>query len=168
MKKAILFDWHGVLVFNKMGMESISNEIYHKVISNSATDSEIIQLINSYEKYNPLWSALPKLKAHFKMCVVNNGPSITFPYWDKYFGYSKYMEFINSEIVGVSKPKPEIYKIACDTLSVKTDEVIYMDDSCGFPKETLDLKMDFIHWDTLENGYYKFSEYLKTNLDINI
>jgi hypothetical protein len=37
VKKAILFDWHGVLVFNKKGMESVMNEIYHKVINNCAT-----------------------------------------------------------------------------------------------------------------------------------
>jgi FMN phosphatase YigB (HAD superfamily) len=160
--KAILFDWHGVLVFNKRGMESITNEIYEKVISNSATESEIIHLVNSFEKYAPLWDLLPELQKHFKMCVINNGPSITFPYWDKYFGYSKYMEFINSEMVGVAKPHSEIYKIACEKLSVETDEVIFMDDNFGFPEETINLNMQFIHWDTLHNGFHKFCEYLKS------
>ncbi len=168
MKKAILFDWHGVLVFNKKGMEPIMNEIYHKVINNCATEREVIQLVNSFEKYDPLWNLLPKLQEHFKMCVVNNGPSKTFSYWDKYFNYSKYMEFINSEMVGVAKPYPEIFKIACEKLSVQTDEVIYMDDNCGFPEETINLNMEFIHWDTLDNGYHKFCEYIKSNLGLKL
>ena len=30
----------------------------------------------------------------------------------------------------MEKPQSEIYKIACKRLGVKTDEVIYMEDSC--------------------------------------
>ncbi|MBK5239669.1 MAG: hypothetical protein JJD95_00435 [Clostridium sp.] len=78
-------------------MESITNQIYEKVISNSATESEIIHLVNS-----------------------------------------------------------------CEKLSVETDEVIFMDDNFGFPEETINLNMQFIHCDTLDNGYHKFYEYLKS------
>ncbi len=37
-----------------------------------------------------------------------------------------------------------------------------MDDIFGFPEETINLNMQFIHWDALDNGFHKFCEYLKS------
>lgn len=95
------------------------------------------------------------------MCVVNNGPKETMEFWDEYFGYSKYMKFINSDIIGIEKPAAEIYKIACDEIGVNSSEVIYMDDHCGFPEETLKLDMKFIQWVSHDKGFNEFKEYLK-------
>lgn len=78
------------------------------------------------------------------------------------------MNFVNSEIEGVEKPQPDIYKIACKRLGVKTDEVIYMDDACGFPEETEKLNMKFIHWDSTDNGFDKFKQYLIDYTEISI
>ncbi|MBX4262164.1 HAD-IA family hydrolase (plasmid) [Clostridium estertheticum] len=160
MIKGILFDWHGVLVESNNIDKKRTKIIYNKLLNNTATKDEIIEIVSSYKKYEPLWELLPTLKKHFKMCVVNNGPKITYNYWDEYYGYSEFMDFVNSEIEGVEKPQPEIYKIACRRLGINTDEVIYMDDSCGFPEETDKLNMKFIHWDSTENGFNKFKQYL--------
>lgn len=78
------------------------------------------------------------------------------------------MKFINSEQVGISKPNPQIYKIACNLIDVRPEEVIYMDDNCGFPKETEELNMEFIHWDTFDSGIKKFRYYLETKLGLTI
>ncbi|MBZ9687435.1 HAD hydrolase-like protein [Clostridium estertheticum] len=168
MIKAILFDWNGVLVEPKEEMRTRANCIYDKILKNTASEGEIIEIVKCFKKYEPLWESLPILRKHFKMCVVNNGPKETFKYWDKYYGYSEYMDFVNSEIEGAAKPFPKIFEIACKRLRVNTDEVIYMDDNYGFPEETKKLNMDFIHWDSTENGFKKFKEYLKKHLDIDV
>ncbi|WP_228731212.1 HAD-IA family hydrolase [Clostridium zeae] len=163
-----MFDWHGVLVESDEGKSERTKLIYSKLMENTATEDEIIEIVKSYKKYEPLWELLPTLKQYFKMCVVNNGPKATYDYWDKYYGYSEFMGFVNSEIEGVEKPEPEIYKIACEKVGVNTDEVIYMDDSCGFPEETEQLNMNFIHWDSTENGLKKFKEFLEKYADIKL
>lgn len=155
-----MFDWHGVLVVDDDADKEKMKFIYNKLLDNTATKEEIIEIVTSYKKYEPLWEALPDLKEHFKLCVVNNGPKVTFEYWDKYFGYSEFMTFVNSEVEGVAKPQPEIYKIACERLGVNPDEVIYMDDNCGFPEETEQLNMKFIYWNTTDEGFKKFKDYL--------
>jgi HAD superfamily hydrolase (TIGR01509 family) len=168
MIKGILFDWHGVLVENSSSNDERIKIIYNKLFQNTATEDEIIEIVTSYKKYEPLWEVLPILKKHFKMCVVNNGPKATFEYWDQYYGYSKFMDFINSEIEGVEKPQPEIYKIACKKIGVEPSEVIYMDDSFGFPEETEKLNMKFIHWNTTKDGFIKFKRYLKEHTEVLI
>jgi HAD superfamily hydrolase (TIGR01549 family) len=167
--KGILFDWHGVLVENNCEDKTEKIKIiYSKLLKNTATNDEIIEIVKSYKKYEPLWELLPTLKKHFKMCVVNNGPKATFKYWDEYYGYTEFMDFVNSEIEGVEKPQPEIYKIACKRLGVKTDEVIYMDDNCGFPEETEKLNMKFIHWNSTANGFEKFKRYLSEHTEVDL
>lgn len=168
MIKGILFDWHGVLVENNCEDKERMKTIYNKLLKNTATKDEIIEIVTSYKKYEPLWDLLPTLNKHFKMCVVNNGPKITFDYWDEYYGYSQFMDFVNSEIEGVEKPQPDIYKIACKRLGVKTGEVIYMDDNYGFPEETEKLNMKFIHWDSTENGFEKFKQYLLEHTEVHL
>ena len=166
--KGILFDWHGVLVESNGRDKERIDFIYNKLKNNTATKEEVIKIVTSYKKYEPLWEILPILKKHLKMCVVNNGPKVTYDYWDKYYGYYDFMIFVNSEIEGVEKPQPEIYKIACERLGIRTDEVIYMDDCCGFPKETEDLNMKFIHWETTDNGFRKFKDYLSSHTEIKL
>ena len=168
MIKGILFDWQGVLVEDKYFNNARMSELYGKLLNNTATEDEIIESVTSFKKFKPLWEVLPLLKKHFKMCVVNNGPKVTFEYWDKYYGYSEYMEFVNSEMIGVKKPYPDIYLIACEKLGVKTNEVIYMDDNCGFPEETEKLGMKFIHWKTTDDGFEAFKKYLKENTEVEI
>ncbi|WP_160672458.1 HAD family hydrolase [Clostridium sp. C8-1-8] len=168
MIKGILFDWHGVLVEKDKSGNERMGYIYNRLLQNRATKEEIIELVTSYKKYEPLWAVLPILKEHFKMCVVNNGPKATFHYWDQYYGYSEFMDFVNSEIEGAEKPQPEIYKIACKRLGVQPNEVIYMDDSCGFPQETEALNMKFIHWNTTKDGFREFKKYLNENTKVRI
>lgn len=168
MIKGILFDWHGVLVENNSSNDERIKFIYNKLLQNTATEDEIIEIVTSYKKYEPLWEVLPILKKYFKMCVVNNGPKATFEYWDQYYGYSEFMNFVNSEIEGVEKPQPEIYKIACKKIGVETSEVIYMDDSFGFPEETEKLNMKFIHWNTTKDGFIKFKRYLQEHTEVQI
>ena len=77
MIKGILFDWHGVLVENDGCDEGRRKELYSKLLQNTATESEIIESVKSFKKYDKLWSILPILKENFKMCVVNNVPKAT-------------------------------------------------------------------------------------------
>ncbi len=161
MKKALLLDWIGVLVKEKEGNKNRRNELYTRLLKKETSKEEVEELVESFEKYNKLWSIIPDLSKHYRICVVNNGPKETMEFWDKHFNYSKYMKFVNSEVIGIEKPDPEIYQIACKEINVNTHEVIYMDDHSGFPKETIDLGMKFIHWTSFEKGFKEFLDYIK-------
>ena len=45
---------------------------------------------------------------------------------------------------------------------------LYMDDNYGFPDETEKLSMKFIHWNTLDDGFEAFKQYLNEHTDIKI
>ena len=68
MIKGILFDWHGVLVEDNGADKERMKNIYSKLLNNTATSDEIIEIVTSYKKYEPLWDLLPTLKKHFKVC----------------------------------------------------------------------------------------------------
>jgi mannitol/fructose-specific phosphotransferase system IIA component (Ntr-type) len=54
--KGILFDWHGVLVENNCEDKTEKIKIiYSKLLKNTATNDEIIEIVKSYKKYEPLW-----------------------------------------------------------------------------------------------------------------
>ncbi len=144
-KKGILFDWVGVLVLPSSPIDE---------------DTSARSIAASFEKFEPLWELLPSLGDYFKMCVVNNGPAATIPHFEELFGFSRFLEFVNSEIEGVEKPNPEIYQRACERLNLPPDQCLYMDDNSGLPKETMDLGMEFIWWQTPEQGLADFKGWL--------
>ena len=118
MIKGILFDWVGVLVKEKPNLKERREELYSKLIRKEASCKDVEELVMSFEKYSPLWSSLDELSETYKMCVVNNGPKETMEFWDKHFGYSKYMKFINSGEFGIEKPDVRIYDFACKEIDV--------------------------------------------------
>lgn len=168
MIKGILFDWVGVLVKEKNSNYDGRNENNFIISSSIATEKEIIELVNSYEKYEPLWEILPQLNKYYKLCVVNNGPKCTIDYWEKYFRFSKHFKFFNSEELGMSKPNPYIYMHACDYLGIKTSEALYMDDNKGFPLDTIKLGMKFIYWESHDLGFKEFKEFIKKDSGLKL
>jgi len=147
-RKGILFDWVGVLVLPGTRIDE---------------GGDPQSLAASFEAFEPLWTILPSLADHFKMCVVNNGPASTIPHFEERFGFSRFLDFVNSELEGTEKPHPQIYQRACARLNLSPDQCLYMDDNTGFPQETIDLGMEFIWWQTPEKGFEDFKQWLIRN-----
>jgi FMN phosphatase YigB (HAD superfamily) len=139
-KKGILFDWVGVLV----------------VPDGIPASDHPAAIAAAFRRYDPLWRLLPELSLRFRMCIVNNGPRATIPFFEQRFGYSRYMDFVNSEEVGLTKPDPRIYQLACRRIGVSPNEVFYLDDCDDLPPQTVALDMDFIHWPTPDDGFREF------------
>ena len=76
-------------------------------------------------------SFLRELKSDFKLgCITNNVKSSSEENTDNETkeAMSIFDHVIESSIVGIRKPNPEIYMMSCDALNVSPDQCIYLDD----------------------------------------
>ena len=76
-------------------------------------------------------SFLRELKSDFKLgCITNNVKSSSEENNDNETkeAMSLFDHVIESSIVGIRKPNPEIYMMSCDALKVSPDQCIYLDD----------------------------------------
>ena len=74
---------------------------------------------------------LRELKSDFKLgCITNNVKSSSEENNDNETkeAMSLFDHVIESSIVGIRKPNPEIYMMSCDALKVSPDQCIYLDD----------------------------------------
>ena len=76
-------------------------------------------------------SFLRELKSNFKLgCITNNVKPASEENTDNETkeAMSIFDHVIESSIVGIRKPNPEIYMMSCDALNVSPDQCIYLDD----------------------------------------
>lgn len=184
MIKAILFDLVGVLVFKKEGyIASSRSEIDAQNIENLFNHTDDIKLLNDiknklhlnaeeinnalpyisdkFEKFDKLWEILPEIKKQYKLAVINNGNSIAIEYWKEKFNFSIFDLYINSGVIGIKKPDPEIYLLTCEKLKVKPEECLFMDDALENIEAAKKLGMKTIWWNKNENKEKLLSEFKK-------
>ena len=91
---------------------------------------DIIKLLKGSIKENMV-SFLRELKSDFKLgCITNNVKPSSEENTDNETkeAMSIFDHVIESSIVGIRKPNPEIYMMSCDALNVSPDQCIYLDD----------------------------------------
>ena len=91
---------------------------------------DIIKLLKGSIRENMV-SFLRELKSDFKLgCITNNVKSSSQENTDSETEevMSIFDHVIESSIVGIRKPNPEIYMMSCDALNVSPDQCIYLDD----------------------------------------
>ena len=91
---------------------------------------DIIKLLKGSIRENMV-SFLRELKSDFKLgCITNNVKSSSEKNTDNETEevMSIFDHVIESSIVGIRKPNPEIYMMSCDALNVSPDQCIYLDD----------------------------------------
>ena len=91
---------------------------------------DIIKLLKGSIRENMV-SFLRELKADFKLgCITNNVKPSSEENTDNETkeAMSIFDHVIESSIVGIRKPNPEIYMMSCDALKVSPDQCIYLDD----------------------------------------
>ena len=91
---------------------------------------DIIKLLKGSIRKNMV-SFLRELKSDFKLgCITNNVKSSSEENNDNETkeAMSLFDHVIESSIVGIRKPNPEIYMMSCDALKVIPDQCIYLDD----------------------------------------
>ncbi len=91
---------------------------------------DIIKLLKGSIRENMV-SFLRELKSDFKLgCITNNVKSSSQENTDNETEevMSIFDHVIESSIVGIRKPNPEIYMMSCDALNVSPDLCIYLDD----------------------------------------
>jgi len=151
MIKAIIFDMVGPLlqkdpnyqknelveeVESLASMYKDTNQLENELKINARTkefsEEEIAKrAVKKYIKIYQIWNELlPALKKQgFKLAVVNNGTSLTIPFFKKENKFEEFFSiFINSSEEGIEKPNPEIYILACKKLGVEPEECIFIDD----------------------------------------
>ena len=91
---------------------------------------DIIKLLKGSIRENMV-SFLKELKSNFKLgCITNNVKPSSEENTDNETkeAMSIFDHVIESSIVGIRKPNPEIYMMSCDALNVSPDQCIYLDD----------------------------------------
>ena len=91
---------------------------------------DIIKLLKGSIRGNMV-SFLRELKSDFKLgCITNNVKPSSKENIDNETEevMSIFDQVIESSIVGIRKPNPEIYMMSCDALNVSPDQCIYLDD----------------------------------------
>tara|TARA_B100000676_G_C18000027_1_gene800302 strand:+ start:537 stop:1151 length:615 start_codon:yes stop_codon:yes gene_type:complete len=91
---------------------------------------DIIKLLKGSIRENMV-SFLRELKSNFKLgCITNNVKSSSEENTDNETeeAMSIFDHVIESSIVGIRKPNPEIYMMSCDALNVSPNQCIYLDD----------------------------------------
>ena len=91
---------------------------------------DIIKLLKGSIRENMV-SFLRELESNFKLgCITNNVKPSSEENTDNETkeAMSIFDHVIESSIVGIRKPNPEIYMMSCDALNVSPDQCIYLDD----------------------------------------
>ena len=91
---------------------------------------DIIKLLKGSIRENMV-SFLRELKSDFKLgCITNNVKPSSEDNTDNETkeAMSIFDHVIESSIVGIRKPNPEIYMMSCDALNVSPNQCIYLDD----------------------------------------
>ena len=190
MINTILFDFVGVLLFQKTGYitdaltDAIDQEI-GAVTSDSVFKEWIMRensftpvkfhdllqaVVNKYEAYEPLWGLLPELRKRYKLGIINNGSYLTYPLFEKKYHLSTLFDiFVSSAIEGVCKPDRLIYLRTCEKIGSSPQNCLFMDDRQENVVAAQKVGMQGIHWMDRERGFRAFNECLRSlgsrNLD---
>lgn len=182
--KAIIFDFMGVLAFKKENYQpdeivdgvdavvgNLTNDFEFKNEAQkkfNLTDEEfekiLIKIVDKYEPNFDLWKLLPEIKDKFKLraLIMNNGTTLTLPYFNKKFDFGYFKEFICSAEVGIKKPDPEIFKLCAKKLEMDIDECLFMDDQLANVESAKKLGMKTIWWENRETGIKELKKILKS------
>lgn len=177
--KAILFDFHGVLVFRKKDYrpDSVADGI-DSMIGDCANDAEfkaramgkyglnekefqsvLDRIVDKYEKFAELWELLPQLRKKYKLAIINNGTFLTVPKFDAKFSICGSFDlFVSSAAEGVRKPDAKIFLPTAQKLGVVPEECLFMDDMKINIKGAAAVGMETIWWENKETGFEKFLE----------
>lgn len=147
--KAILFDLGSVLFVKRRNIEPdemvdqidcmIGSCVDDKELKMSVKarykldDKELEEILQKVAlKYEPnirIWPAIATLSKMYKLGIINNGFSLTLPYFTEQAPIDKYFEFfLCSGRLGIKKPDPEIYKLALKQIGYSAEECIFIDD----------------------------------------
>lgn len=180
--KAILFDFHGVLLFRKDGYRPdyvvdeidqaigrVTDDLCFKAemmakykLGEKEFDAILEKIVEKYDKFLAMWVLLPELRKKYKLAIINNGTFLTVPKFDeKHLIYKNFDLFISSAREGVKKPAAKIFQLAAQKLGVAPEECLFMDDTKINVEGAEAVGMKTIWWESKEIGFGEFMRFLK-------
>ncbi|KAI8814102.1 epoxide hydrolase [Cladochytrium replicatum] len=120
----------------KGGAWAISREEVERKVKGKKIDGKVLfgDMMRKASEIEPImWSAVRRLResGRYKVGALTNN----FNYGDDpelsrtpEFLIAHFDEFVESRLVGLRKPDPRIYLLACERLGVKPEQVIFLDD----------------------------------------
>jgi HAD superfamily hydrolase (TIGR01549 family) len=179
--KVIIFDFIGVLGFKRQdyiannivdGVDALAGGVtndfdFKKEVQEkfNLTDGEFESVLEKIaDKYEPnldLWKLLPEIKNKFKsVVIINNGTTLTLPYFNKKFNFQEFDDFICSAAVGISKPDSEIFRLCISKLGVEFENCLFMDDNLENVDAAEKLGMEVIFWKDRGQGMRDFLKFM--------
>jgi epoxide hydrolase-like predicted phosphatase len=111
-------------------------------------DRILEELVDKYEPFEPLWELVSRLRAAYKVAVINNGTGLTKPLFHRKLRiFDLFHPFLISAVEGVRKPDPRIYLRACERLDVGPEACLFLDDKIENVDGARRVGMEAIHWD---------------------
>lgn len=180
--KAILFDFMGVLLFQKDNYQPNKmideiDQIISKVTNDSVFKKETLEhyklnekefdkildkIIDKYKKFQSLWKLLPELRKKYKLAIINNGTALTLQKLNKRHSVNENFDlFISSATEGVRKPNSEIFLLTAHRLCVEPEECLFMDNLKQNTDGARKIGMKAIWWKNKELGFNSFLEFLE-------
>jgi HAD superfamily hydrolase (TIGR01509 family) len=180
--RAILFDMMGVLLRRRADYvpdplvdavddligsvtqdERFRAEVRERFHLTEAQFGEVLSRVPpKYEAFAPLWELLPGLRKRYKLGILNNGTSLTYPWFDARFGIGRNFNlYLASGQAGVAKPEAGIFQEACRRLDVKPAECLFMDDLEKNVAGARRLGMQALLWLDQAAGLEAFQEWLE-------
>lgn len=181
MTKAILFDFIGVLLFKKGNYKperlvdeidstigkTINDEKFKRLVikkyglNDEEFETTLKKIVSKYEKYQPIWEILPSIKDKYKLGIINNGTTLTLPFFRSRYEIDKYFDvFVCSAEEGIAKPNKKIYLITSKKLNIEPSECLFMDDSYKNIEGAKSIGMKTILWENKEKGLDRFEKFL--------
>ena len=89
------------------------------------------EFVNRFDKNDTLWPLLEKLRNKYRICLLTNmyPNMLNEIYKRKIMPSINWDTIIDSSIEGFSKPSTQIYKIAQQKANVKSNQIIFIDNS---------------------------------------
>jgi HAD superfamily hydrolase (TIGR01509 family) len=180
--RAILFDLVGVLLFCRAdhvpnptvdAIDSIIGQVRDDqrfreeaitTYSLSGTEFEhvLVNIVEKYAPFQPLWELLPELRDHYKLGIINNGTYLTYPLFNFRLGIEDLFDlFLSSGREGICKPDMRIFELACQRLGIPPEQCLFMDDSEANIESARQIGMQAILWQEAFLGFRLFQDWLK-------
>lgn len=179
MIKAVIFDFFGVLTAdytrgliratNDQKVKDAISEVTHTydlgyldeteliarlVVATGETEADVKHGVLIDTNLDPaILMLIQDTRASFKTGLLSNAGRASFdPYWSRAEMEKYFDAIVVSAEVGLVKPDPAIYKLACDKLGVAPEEAFFIDDVPRFVAGAQAVGLQAVHFESPEQA----------------
>lgn len=109
-----------------------NSKLYETLAAETGLTTEEIerQIYDAIRLHQDVLGIMKRLHAHYKVGILTNADDDEIKQIVRHYSLSGYFDgLLVSSAVGVIKPEPEIFELACEQLEVAPEEAVFVDDN---------------------------------------